>query len=262
MPTRVSASTTSGSGSPVRPKASSAAGDQSTVSRSRSWVRPAVAASVTKAPVSRCTSQASLVVTTPCRVRWRRIQAILGAAKYGSRGSPVRSCNAGACGASSVQSCSVRRSCQTIAAVSGSPLAGSQARTVSPWLARPTATTGSPAAARAARPASTTESSSSRGSTSTRPPGRYRGRTGADAEPMTPRSGQTTRALVPEVPWSTASTGPVITTPSLVSACAIVCGKPSPADAAPSRSIRAGGGPTDANSHLVCGLILAFEKVS
>ena len=44
-------------------------------------VRDAVDASVTNAPVSRCTSQESLVVTTPSRVRFSRSQAIFGAAK-------------------------------------------------------------------------------------------------------------------------------------------------------------------------------------
>ena len=50
--------------------------------------------------------------------------------------------------------------------------------TVSPWLARATASIGTPAAATACRPASSTEASSSCGSCSTPPPARYAGCTG------------------------------------------------------------------------------------
>ena len=63
-----------------------------------------------------------------------------------------------------------RRSCQTIALLSGLPLALSQARTVSPWLASATACAGARAAARARAPALTTELHSSSGSASTPSP--------------------------------------------------------------------------------------------
>ncbi len=111
--------------------------------RTTAPVRTAASASVTLAPVRRWISQASLVVTTPSWVRCRRIQDILGAAKYGSRGRPVSCRNSSACGASSVQTGSARRSCRTRASVSGRPVAGSRASTFSPWLARPSGTTGS-----------------------------------------------------------------------------------------------------------------------
>ena len=166
------ASTTSGRSSSPSPNAAHASADQRHASRSRSIVREAVDASVTKAPVRACTSHASEVVTTPSRVRFSRSQAIFGAAKYGSRASPVRSasrCAVPSTAAIRRHTASDRRSCHPIASVSGSPVDRSQASTVSPWLASPTAATGTPACSTARRPASTTEASSSAGSCSTSP---------------------------------------------------------------------------------------------
>ncbi len=50
----------------------------------------AVETSVTNAPHNRCTSQVSVVVTTPSVVMFARIHAIFGAEKYGSSTRPVR----------------------------------------------------------------------------------------------------------------------------------------------------------------------------
>jgi hypothetical protein len=50
-----------------------------------------------------------------------------------------------------------RRSCQTIAGVSGRPVCRSQASTVSPWLASATASAVVPAAPRAREPAAITD---------------------------------------------------------------------------------------------------------
>ncbi len=133
-------------------------------------LREAVALSVTNSPVSACSTQASMPVTTPARVIVRRSHAILGAEKYGLSGSPVSAVRRAASGASSAQTAAERPSCHTIAGVSGVPSARSHASTVSPWLATPTASTVTPAAAIASRPDSTTEASSCAGSCSTDPP--------------------------------------------------------------------------------------------
>ena len=77
---------------------------------------------MTKAPHSRCTSQVSVVVTTPSRVRLARIHAIFGAEKYGSSTRPVRRATSSAEPASAAQMDSARRSCQTIAGLSGRPV--------------------------------------------------------------------------------------------------------------------------------------------
>ena len=84
--------------------------------------RLAVDASVTNSPHSWCTSQESVVVTTPSVVRLRRSHAIFGAEKYGSSTSPVRAASMSACSASSSHSRLARRSCQTIAGDSGRPV--------------------------------------------------------------------------------------------------------------------------------------------
>jgi hypothetical protein len=102
-------------------------------------VRDAVAASVTYPAPSRPSSHASVVVTTPSPVRFSRSQVILGAAKYGSSGSPVIAASSAARSASRAQTPADRRSCHTIAGVSGRPVRRSQASTVSPWLASATA---------------------------------------------------------------------------------------------------------------------------
>ena len=74
---------------------------------------------MTNAPHSRCTSQVSVVVTTPARVMLVRIHAIFGAEKYGSHTSPVRRASSSAWPLSAAQIDSARRSCHTIAGVSG-----------------------------------------------------------------------------------------------------------------------------------------------
>ncbi len=166
-------------------------------------VRDAVAASVTYPAPSRASSQVSVVVTTPSAVRFSRSQVILGAAKYGSSGSPVIAARLSACPASRAQTLAERRSCQTMAGVSGRPVRRSQASTVSPWLARATAPAGARAAARACRPAASTDSSSSAGSASTASP-LARVATGASPVPSTCCPGPTSTALVADVPWSMA----------------------------------------------------------
>ena len=88
--------------------------------------------SVTYEPVRRCRSQASLVVTTPSPVTFRRSQVIFGAAKYGSSGSPVVRVSSSATPAMSVQIAAARRSCQEMAVLRGRPVVRSQAKTVSP----------------------------------------------------------------------------------------------------------------------------------
>ena len=127
---------------------------------------------MTNSPVSWWISQLSEVVTTPSRVTLRRSHASFGAEKYGSSTSPVRWAKVSLCTASSAQMLSARRSCHTIMFDSGLPVSGSQASTVSPWLAMVTTSIGTPALETAARPAPTTEASSSWGSCSTPPPGR------------------------------------------------------------------------------------------
>ena len=80
-----------------------------------------------------------MVVTTPSAVTFSRSQVIFGAAKYGSSGRPVIRASSPARSLSRSQTPAERRSCQTIALLSGFPVALSQARTVSPWLASATA---------------------------------------------------------------------------------------------------------------------------
>ena len=101
-------------------------------------------------------SQVSVVVTTPSVVMLPRSHAIFGAEKYGSSTSPVRCGDAArAVRPARRRRSSARRSCHTIAGDSGRPVPRSQASTVSPWLARATAATGTPACATAPRPALT-----------------------------------------------------------------------------------------------------------
>src|ERR1700694_2915852 len=131
-PTTRSLATMSGSRSPDRPNRAPSSGAQSTVSRSVSSERLAVAASVTNAPVRWCTIQLSVVVTTPAVVQLARSHAILGAEKYGSRTRPVR-CSTQLFASDLLRhNASARRSCHTSAVLSGAPLSGSHASTVSP----------------------------------------------------------------------------------------------------------------------------------
>ena len=73
-----------------------------------------------------------MVVTTPSLVTFSRSQVIFGAAKYGSSGSPEMLVSSPARSLSRRQIAVARRSCQTIARLSGFPDARSQASTVSP----------------------------------------------------------------------------------------------------------------------------------
>ncbi len=90
VPTKLSQATISGSRLPARLNRPSSSESQAPVSRSVASDRLAVEASVTRAPVSWCTSPESRVVTTPSRVTWRRSHACFGAEKYGSSTRPVR----------------------------------------------------------------------------------------------------------------------------------------------------------------------------
>ena len=97
------------------------------------------------------------MVTTPPVVRFSRSQVIFGAAKYGSSGSPVIWASRGARSSSRSHTAAERRSCQTMAGVSGAPVCRSQASTVSPWLASAIASAGARAAASARDPAPITD---------------------------------------------------------------------------------------------------------
>ena len=78
-----------------------------------------------------------MVVTTPSAVTFSRSHVIFGAAKSGSSGRPVMRASSPARLLRRSQMAAERRSCQTIALLSGFPVALSQASTVSPWLAMP-----------------------------------------------------------------------------------------------------------------------------
>ena len=80
-PTNWSHATTSGVASSASPNSSISSASHVAVSRSSSSERLAVDTSVTNAPHSRCTSQVSVVVTTPARVTLARSHAIFGAEK-------------------------------------------------------------------------------------------------------------------------------------------------------------------------------------
>ena len=87
---------------------------------------------------------------------------------------PVRSRTSGSCpcARSSSQRAAVRRSCQTIARCSGSPVAGSQTQTVSRWFVMPIAASppsGTPASASASSASARVTSQISCGSCSTQP---------------------------------------------------------------------------------------------
>ena len=133
-PATASQSATPGIAAGSMPNSSQARGDHVVASRSSSIVRDAVAASVTYRAPSLCSSQVSVVVTTPSRVTFSRSQVIFGAAKYGSSGRPVSARNSSAAPAapSRAQTAAERLSCHTIALLSGFPVAWSHASTVSP----------------------------------------------------------------------------------------------------------------------------------
>src|SRR5580700_9359449 len=93
VPTIASFGTIAGSGSAARPNTSSSSPFHATSSRPTRRERLAVEASVTNAPHSWCTSQVSLVVTTPPVVTFSRSQRILGGEvgvqdQPGQRGHP------------------------------------------------------------------------------------------------------------------------------------------------------------------------------
>ena len=156
--TRARSAARSGSAPGPRRSRSHSSGSQRRSRMSNSSVRDAFERSVACSPVSLKTSQESIVPnaasggTSPSRIS----HSIFVPEKYGSSTSPVRSRTSGSCPASrsSSQRRAVRRSCQTIARWSGSPVPRSQATTVSRWFVMPM-----PASPRPSVPA---ESSASR----------------------------------------------------------------------------------------------------
>jgi hypothetical protein len=80
-PTGPAQGTISGRAAGSTPNSAQARSDHATRSRSSSSVREAVAASVTARPVMRCSSHASVVVTTPPSTPRSRSHAIFGAEK-------------------------------------------------------------------------------------------------------------------------------------------------------------------------------------
>ena len=128
----------------------------------------------------------------------RAASASSGAEKYGSSTSPVRRGHPLGVSRSGPRTRPRRGGPATRSPVTGAGrCARSHASTVSPWLARATAATGTPASASARRPAVTTESNSASGSCSTPPP---RGSAGA-APPR--RGGDRDRAVLDRrrSPW-------------------------------------------------------------
>ncbi len=136
-------------GTPNRPQSSA---DQVSCPMSKSIVRLAFEASVTKAvpPVSFHTTHESTVPSARSGPRdtppERSIHSILVAEKYGSSTNPVSPLTRGRWpfSSSSTQRGAVRRSLHTMAGHSGSPLRLSQATTVSRWLVTPMAATACP----------------------------------------------------------------------------------------------------------------------
>ena len=153
------------------PKSSSSSGSQAPLAMSISSVRDALEGSVACSPVSLKSIHESTVPNTarPSRARsaspstLRSSHSILVAEKYGSSISPVRSRmrSSSPASRSSSQRPAVRRSCQTSAWCSGSPVEGSQQTTVSRWLVMPTASSspGSRPASESASPATACETS-------------------------------------------------------------------------------------------------------
>ena len=121
----------------------------------------------------------------------------------------MRSVTIGSCPAarSSAQSALVRRSCQTIARPSGSPVARSQTSVVSRWLVMPIAAIApgpSPARSIAARQTAAVEDQMSAGSCSTQPDcGKCCGNSSCAVATTAMRSSKT-MARLEVVPWSMA----------------------------------------------------------
>src|SRR5215204_72508 len=202
-----------GSGSDLSPTPSSSqsSGSQRRARMSNNRVREAFERSVACSPVSLNTSHESIVPnaasggTPPSRIS----HSIFVPEKYGSSTSPVRSRKSGSRPASlsSSQRRAVRRSCQTIARCSGSPLSRSQATTVSRWFVIPM-----PASERPSIPAESSASLATERVTSqislascSTQPGRGKcWRNSRYARPTgRPRSSKVMQ-VVPVVPWSIA----------------------------------------------------------
>jgi hypothetical protein len=166
--------TMAGSASIGTPKSAQSSASQAQVPSAMSEVREAVVGSVSHRPVRRWRKKASVVpsLSRPLRASaaasgtLAMIQPSFEAEKYGSSGSPARvsvSASAPSARRRSVTS-AVRSSCQTMTGDTGSPVSASQARQLSPWLSRPTASAPAPAARQAS-----TFARSSAGSCSTQP---------------------------------------------------------------------------------------------
>ena len=133
----------SGRRSGSTPSSPQSSGSQRRSPMSKSIVRDAFERSVAWRPVSLNTSHESTVPKIAPRASstFRSSHSILVPEKYGSRTRPVRSRTSGSWPASrsSSQRAAVRRSCQTSALWTGSPVDGSQATTVSRWFVIPIA---------------------------------------------------------------------------------------------------------------------------
>ena len=151
---------------------------------SSSSVRDALPGSVANSPVSLNSSHASTVPNTarPSRAlpaspsTLRSSHSIFVAEKYGSSIRPVfaRIASSSPASRSSPQRAAVRRSCQTSARCSGSPVDGSQQTTVSRWFVMPTASSspGSRPASSSASPATACETSQISSASCSTQPGR------------------------------------------------------------------------------------------
>ncbi len=148
---------------------------------SNSKVREALLASVawTLPPVSRHSRKLSIVpkASSPRSARARtpstssRIHLSLVPEKYGSRIRPVRSRTSGSLPSalSCAHKAAVRRSCQTIALWTGSPVLRSHTTTVSRWLVMPIPAIVPPSASAAACIVASVSRQMSSGSCSTQP---------------------------------------------------------------------------------------------
>ncbi len=174
---------------------------------SNSIVREALVRSVAWRPVSLNTSHESIVPKTASRAAstLRSSHSTLVPEKYGSSTSPVRSRTRGSCPASrnSSQRAAVRRSCQTSALWTGSPVSGSHATTVSRWLVIPIASrlAGSPFASASACEATRLVTSQISVASCSTQPGRGKcWRNSLYARPRILPSRSKTRQVVPVVP--------------------------------------------------------------
>ena len=155
----------------------------------------------------RCTSQASLVDTTPSvgdvatQPRHLRCREVRIEWKPGRPGQPL-----GVARPTRHRWCWRGRSCHEMACSTNGPRRDPRPTPSRPdWRSRPRRRSRS-RRRRAARPASQTESHNCSGSCSTPPPGTAWGVTAASAEARISPSSPKTTALVAEVPWSMART--------------------------------------------------------